>query len=131
MDRSEYNFDDPIRVAAWSRQNQKCAACEGALPRFGFIGHHVVPVQSLDYASAHGSTFRQVVEFMTSEDNCVAVCKDCHYHYHECGRNDGGAVADAQVFKFSHGVRTDLHREWKKVIALNWRLLFPSVEQEK
>jgi len=126
MDRTEFNFDDPVRVAAWNRQDKKCAACETALPRFGFIGHHVLPVQSLDYTSAHGSTFRQVVEFMTSEDNCVAVCKDCHYHYHECGRNDGGAVADAKVFKFSHGVRIDLHRQWKNVIASKWTLLFPS-----
>lgn len=130
VSRDEYNFDDRIKEAARGRQEGYCASCspKKKLPGNGGIGHHVIPVQTLNYTDSDEGepVFRSAAAFIGSLGNCVMVCGDCHFHYHEFGNTTGGAVAVPETFRHSHGVRIDLHKVWAEKVNTVWRLLYPA-----
>jgi len=131
VNREEYNFDDTIRDSARSRQEGYCASCtpKRKLAAKGGIGHHVIPVQTLNYTEADETkpVFQNAGFFIKSLDNCVMLCGDCHFHYHEFGNTSNGAVAVPETFTHSHGVRSDLHNVWTEKVDTVWRLLYPTL----
>lgn len=84
------NFPPSVQRKALERQNFKCASCETRISdigergkethRFGerVEGHHVIPHKG-------GGPI--------SEQNCVVLCRSCHYSAHQ-----GGHWRDASIY---------------------------------
>ncbi|WP_082935617.1 HNH endonuclease [Rhizobium sp. N324] len=93
----DFNFSSRTKLDAQFRQGLLCAACGIEDP--AFIHHHIIPQQSGDPANAsHG--------ILSTLDNCVAICENCHWVVHQGARWRNGGVAPPSHFKFSHGPRT-------------------------
>jgi hypothetical protein len=100
--RGEREFSSKTTKAALARQNSYCASCGTRIWAIGNVGaerhrfgeraeaHHVLPVQA--GGTAH-------------VDNCVILCRTCHYSAHQAGRwaditiyeTPGGGPAPAHV----------------------------------
>ena len=133
---SRYNFptSSGFRNSVLKRQNNRCAikGCsedDSASVRHGGKGkiqwawdfHHVIPSQLGD-CNRENKAF---LKFLVSEDNCVAICSNCHSIAHAGGKTKKGAVAPAHYFKFSHGGKGN--SSWANSVERWWsNISFPN-----
>lgn len=81
-------FSDNVFVAAWQRQDGRCAVCGAPLGRDdAYDAHHQVPV------AAGGAN---------SLENCLLVCEDCHRDLHRGARHGQVTYTDS-FFRYKYG----------------------------
>lgn len=122
----EHDFGAEEKKEAWTRQHDNCACCGKNLERQARVqeelpkAHHAVPNQS-------GDLSREQDPWMSSQNNCVYLCHDCHDSVaHTDGQYRDGPVAGPDKFKYSHGdYKNDpearrKHEEWSKEVNERW-----------
>lgn len=133
MARYEFSTGGTFRNEVLHRQKNRCAVkgCSenesasvqrgvGAI-RWAWEFHHVIPSQLGDCNRDKPEFLR----FLTSADNCVAICSNCHWAVHDGGRWGKGAVAPADYYSYSHGGGGG-HRTWANEIERWWsKISFP------
>jgi len=121
-----YEFHGGVWQTVVKRQDAICAACGKGLAAFNddgdrdVFGHHVIP----DQCGKHRPKY---ADFLRTAENCVMICKECHWAAHEYGKYEYGIVANPDFFQFSHSKRKGEHRAWCETINDRWNLLFPAV----
>lgn len=105
MAKRPFDFKFPAQFEARLRQHGMCAHCGEWLDDLEERAHHVAPNQTGDPADLkHG--------WLSSADNCVIICYDCHDRVHENANFRFGATAPPAYFPFSHGKKKREHRNW-------------------
>lgn len=113
-----FDFPTSEQAGARFRQDGLCAVCGESLDDVEEFAHHVVPNQSGQAGNpAHG--------WLSSADNCVVLCAQCHYRVHEDGHYRTGAVAPASYFPHSHGRNSAAHQAWARDLALLTTTIWP------
>jgi 5-methylcytosine-specific restriction endonuclease McrA len=119
-DNRQFAFQPGVKERVIKRQQGICGGCCRSIRSEGFA-HHVIPEQCGRY------NLREAA-FLTTDENCVVLCGECHYQYHERGNYANGAVANPEYFRNSHGpIGAALHRQWCAVINAQWRRIFPGL----
>lgn len=106
---ARFNFSPTTKLKAQFRQDMLCAACGTVDPYF--VHHHIIPAQCGDPADPSHWV-------MSTIDNCVAICENCHWVVHESARWRNGHVAPPSYFRFSHGRRA----RGREGDRMNWLL---------
>lgn len=106
-----FDFSDSVSNQAYFRQHGLCAVCGEELTDLEENAHHVIPNQT-------GIAGRKSDAWLAFEDNCVVLCKMCHYRVHEDGHYCNGATAPTDYFEYSHALDQAAHASWARRIAL-------------
>jgi len=106
-----FDFKEPVQGQARIRQQALCACCGEDLDDLLEHAHHVIPNQSGDPRNPNHA-------WLSSVQNCVVVCNDCHNRVHENGRWARGAVAPPHYFSHSHGNNSAAHKVWSQELEL-------------
>jgi hypothetical protein len=107
MPKRPFEFKEPTQDQARLRQDGRCAHCGENLDDLYEAAHHVIPNQS-------GNPRNPNHAWLTSVENCVVLCGDCHDIVHDGSRFRYGAVAPPSYFPFSHGENKAAHHVWIK-----------------
>lgn len=100
-----FDFDDSTKDKAFFRQWNRCAHCGQSLVNTWDNAHHVIPNQLGDPRSSQDL-------WLSTIDNCVILCDQCHNRVHQDGRFRTGAVASPAYFPYSHGNQQAEHILW-------------------
>jgi hypothetical protein len=100
-----FDFKNPVQGQTRLRQQGLCACCGELLDDLVEHAHHVVPNQSGNPRNPnHG--------WLSSVQNCVVLCAECHGRVHDNGRYAKGAIAPPSYYSYSHGKNSAAHRAW-------------------
>jgi 5-methylcytosine-specific restriction endonuclease McrA len=105
-----FEFPPATRSQARLRQNGVCACCGDSLDDVEEHGHHVIPNQS-------GNPRDPNHQWLSSAENCVVLCAQCHERVHEDARYRRGAVAPPSYYPHSHGLNQAAHHAWVTSLA--------------
>ncbi len=123
----EVEFTAEVLERVVQRQQCQCGRCGDQLTS-DFSGDSVIPAESFA-AQSDGQTF------LKSEDNCVAVCQECH-SFIDGASTQLGKVAPPEFYPHSHGTDSSAHKEWARHIYVQWyenrirQLSRPAVEPD-
>jgi hypothetical protein len=112
-----FEFSPTTRFQARLRQKGMCACCGDELRDVLEHGHHVIPNQS-------GQPGNPKHAWLSSTENCVVLCAQCHERVHQDARYRAGGVAPPSYYPHSHGGNQAAHQAWSGGLEGRARLLW-------